>query len=223
MSRFNRARNVIDEYVMARNIREITIATNSGLTEVKTGTGWSTMTPSVAYVATGTTPASTTILYSYLFGMYPASTTLYRGNLTKRKALSFMLSISGDNAQIVRYVQIRQDSSAPAYEDLGAAGFGIKLSNLALIGESYGSEHGEVALMNLTAALMYLITIDHDPVAGRIDWYVNGVLKGSQTTATKVPNATPTAPLRFVASIGNGTAEVDGRLYFSPIRMLEGV
>ncbi len=223
MSRFSSAYNVIDEYRLARSVRDITIPVNTGMSAVKAGTGKTVMTPSVAYVASGETNGGSAILYSYIYGLYPSSTTLYRGNLNKRKVVSFLISVSGDNAQNVRYAQIRQDHSAPTLSDLTAGGYGIKINNLSMVGESYGTERGEVALMTLAEGLNYLITIDHYPAEGRIDWYVDGVLKGVQATAAAVPNAVPANPLRFVASVSNGTNDADARLYFSPIHVIEGV
>lgn len=223
MSRFKTAYNVIDKYRLATQLRDITIPTNSGLTSVVTGTGAVALSSTVAYVNTAATEGSTALYYTYLFGIFTSSAGQYVGNFTKRKVIVFTVNCKGDDAQYIRYVQIKPSAGAPAHGDLAAVGLGVKISNLTLLGESFGTEHGEVELMTLTAERSNLIVIDHNPGAGRIDWYVDGVLKGSQTTAAKVPNDIPGNALRYVMSIGNGTKAAEARLYVSPIRIMEGV
>ena len=107
-----------------------------------------------------------------------------------------------DNAEAVARVQLKSVNSIGALGDLG---IGIRLDNLVLVGESYGTVLGELDLATtLTVTFVYQIVIVLDPSVPKIEWYVNGVLKGTQSTATKIPSGAGVATIALVNSVANG-------------------
>lgn len=219
MMGFKKAYNIFDEYRLRKTVREFEIPVCTGFTTVVTGTGSYAADGTTASVRSGATANSTGLAYISTYGLN-SSAAQWGPDFTKRTILSVALSpISGD-AVTIRYFQMGSYATAGTYGDLADLGFGIKMTGLAMVGESFGSERGEVALGNMVDET-FMLVIDHNPAAGRIDWYVNGVLKGSQTDTAKIPNATDTGVSRIVAAVGNGDTAGDARLYFGAISLLQ--
>jgi actin-like ATPase involved in cell morphogenesis len=137
-------------------------------------------------------------------------------NFAKRGNIGFSVGVQVLNATSVRYVQLK---AATTIGDLGAKGIGIKIANATLYGESFGSARGEVELMTLESTKEYRIEIQHDPVSGIIAWYVNGVLKGVQTTAANIPSAAE-ALTNLLCSVDNGATAAEVIMFVSPIEFL---
>lgn len=219
--RFKKAYNIMDEYRFRKTIREVEIPVCVGFTSVLTGTGSYAADGTTASVRSGATASSTALAYISTYGLV-SSAAQWGPDFTKRTILEFALSPQLGDAATIRYFQMGAYATAGTYGDLAALGIGVKMTGLAMVGESFGTERGEVALGNMVDET-YIVVIDHNPAAGRIDWFVNGVLKGSQTTAAKIPNATAAGVSRIVAAVGNGDTEGDARLYFGQIRLLQAV
>lgn len=68
-----------------------------------------------------------------------------------------------------------------------------------------GTALGVVGLgVTLTTLIDVSIAVIHDPSVPKIEWYVNGVLKGTQSTAANIPSGMSGGPGTFVHSILNG-------------------
>jgi hypothetical protein len=111
---------------------------------------------------------------------------------------------AGASAQSVARVKV-----APAAAGaLSGHGLGIRVDNTALYGISYGTGGVEVAV-NLNTALVdgvpYQISIYF--YVGRIEWYVDGVLRGTQSTAANIPSAS--ASCSMIHEITNGADNVN--------------
>lgn len=196
---------------MCRSVR--LMVPTSGMTEVKTGSASGTQSAAYMGVATGATAESVGIMYYLLIGWAGVGGAATKPNLAKRTTIRFVIYPTYSVANAVRYWHIKE---ANTHGDLAAIGLGLKLVNLTLYGESYGSERGAVELMTLESVKEYPITIEHDPVGGSIKWYVGGVLKGEQSTPAAIPNASFSTAGRFVLSITNGATASDAQLYTTP-------
>jgi len=72
---------------------------------------------------------------------------------------------------------------------LAAKGIGIRVDDMALMGESYGTALGVVNLgTSLVTTVGQRITIVHNPAVPQIDWFVGGVLVGTQLTPANIPS-----------------------------------
>jgi len=133
-------------------------------------------------------------------------------NFAKRFSIGFTVGVDAVNANSVRYVQLK---AAATIGDLAAPGIGIKIVNATLYGESYGSERGTIELMTLTSTKEYQMEIQHNPIAGEINFCVGGVLKGQITTAAYIPNATE-ALVNMFCSVSNGATGAEIKMFVSP-------
>jgi hypothetical protein len=95
---------------------------------------------------------------------------------------------SGSATNAVGYIQIKPTTAVGA---LAGHGLGIRMDNLAMKGISYGSGGAEEAVdlsVDMTQGIYYNVEIRFYPGV-KIEWYVNGVLKGTQSTTTKIPSS----------------------------------
>lgn len=217
-----KAFNINDLFRMDLKKRDSQIVVGTHSSAV-TGSGASYFSNPVMYIKTGASIGSTAMIYNYLFGQFSDLGTYYP-DFTRRHWVSFNISTTTDNASVVRYLRFEYVDT-PSFADISSLGFGIKLANLSLLGESYGSQRGEVSLGTIEVNRTYKIVIDHNPAQGYIKWYLDGVLVGEQTTAAAIPNEDKTISeavyFRFAMSIGNVDSTADARLYASDIRILE--
>jgi len=177
------------------------LPTAAGWSEAVTGSGSSAQQPTRLLVATGTTAGSTARLltsgYGWGRGMVNAVV-----NWDKKLYILFTWSLGGTDSDTDRWIQI-QDGAGTIIGDLDVMGMGVFADNLVLYGESYGS--GRAALtLNTTATvdLHYDIAIILYP-GSKIEWYVNGVLKATQSTGANIPSGTGVASSWIIASIKN--------------------
>jgi hypothetical protein len=165
------------------------LPTNAGWTSTLTGTGSAAMEPSRLYVYVQATATSSAMLSCPLQGM---SEGIAAANINWDKAIVFqfgMMRTTSDSGTIGR-IMLRVDA---ATGDPTGVCMGIKVSNLTLYGESYGSVLGDLDLSTtLTTGLVYGITIVLVPGVS-ISWYVNGALAGTQSTANKLPSGSASA------------------------------
>lgn len=118
------------------------------------------------------------------------------------KELSFRFRImrATSDAEAVSHVQLKD---VHTIGDLGEKGIGLCLANLALTGEAHGASRGTV---NLSTNLVDGDTADieiHLTSAG-VDFFVDGVLKGSITTAGEFPTGDGAAPIYVNTDHANG-------------------
>ncbi len=200
------------------------LLSNANLLHIETATGWAASnllsggsSPAISrnYVNTGVVASSRGMLYIPEFLAMSGTDYAYM-SWDKKLYLIFGYSRQNSDAQVVARVQLKDVNTEGA---LAAKGIGIRADNYALVGESYGVALGAVDLATaLTSRRPYLIIILHDPSVPKIEWYVNGVLKGTQSTANNIPSGNAGDIGRLVHSIINGvTGTVDAySLLFQP-------
>ncbi len=179
------------------------IPTNAGWTSTVVNGGTTSM--NLTYLSTADTAQanSSAMLDAICAGFNLADTSWIRINWDKRLYLVFNWRRGTSNAEAVGRFQLKQAATIGAMAD---EGIGIRADNLVLVGESYGASLGELDLAtNLTVEVITQIAILHYPGV-KIEWYVNGVLKGTQTTAAKIPSGIGGATCSLVSSCNNGAA-----------------
>jgi len=184
-------------------------ATNTGWTSDLAGSGAVTQTVPELLLKTGTTPNSRALLRITAVGLNPATGSAPTIDWDKELIVIFGLRRYRSDPEAVGRFQIKVATTEGALADHG---LGLRIDNYDLVGESYGTALGTVDLgVTMLDFRPYWIYIVHNPKIPRIDWYVNGVLKGSQTDPARIPSGVRTS--RMVASIINGpTGTVDAQL-----------
>lgn len=178
-----------------------------------TGTGSSGTSWQERFTDTGANAGSTARLHMGALGLQDGASQSYIP-WNKKMVIVFPIEVSGGNAAFISYVGLTE---ANAYGDLAAPGIGIKAANLDLWGESYGTSRDAI---DLSAAIVAnqtsWVAIVHDPTVPSIEWYMNWVLKNTQTTSGKIPQAAGVAAGYYVASQGNNAAAVNYRMISMP-------
>lgn len=208
-TRFEMARmpdELLARLLMDANV--LHIPTNAAWVPSHAGGGGSALAPSQNYVRTSTTASSRGLLFAGAVGFAQEAAGRDRVNWGKKLYLVFGYCRRSSDSEAVARFQLKEAATEGA---LAAKGIGIRADNLALVGESYGSELGGVDLgVTLTDNYEKLVVIIHDPGTPKIEWYINGVLKGTQSTAARIPSGTAGAANSLVHSIINGlTGGVD--------------
>ena len=128
--------------------------------------------------------------------------------------LKFTVERMNSDSEAVAYFQFKDSDWDPVIEDISGKGFGIKIANYSLLGESYGTERGEVDLnTSLVDMQSAEIEIIHIPGTS-IEWQVNGVSKGKQETPSKIPSGSTVYYLFTCPAIKNGaTGGLNARLF----------
>uniref|UniRef100_A0A6M3LMC7 Uncharacterized protein n=1 Tax=viral metagenome TaxID=1070528 RepID=A0A6M3LMC7_9ZZZZ len=183
---------------LALNTRILWVPTNAGWTAAVTGSGATEQFPPYNNVYTGATGSSTSRLYTAaLRHDQGASSGL---DFTKRMLWAFSIVRIASDAEVVARVQLKAASTEGA---LGAAGIGIQISNLTLVGESYNAGLSTTGtLATLTVSQMDDIVVVCDQPNSKVDFYVNQVLVGSITTAANIPSGN--VAVRMICSIIRG-------------------
>lgn len=188
---------------------------NIGWTQTNVGSGSSGFTPSYATLATGITGSSSAKLHTPLVGLGRALDRIVTIDWSKKLRLYMQLASSAQNVNTTLHIQLKHTSAIGALADKG---IGLKLANLALTGESYNSELGSNALLSLSNSIGYLIEIRHYPATPKVEFWVDGVLKATESTSTKVPQAGyATGDDYLVISADNGVTSESGTYYLSGI------
>jgi len=157
-------------------------------------------------VRTGVTLNSSARLYttSQLFGF--DATSFVNFSFDKEIIFIFNYARSASEANAIARVQIKAAATEGA---LGAKGIGIEVDNFALYGESYGTSLAKLDLSTvLVADHAYQIMIKFYP-ASRIEWWVDSVIKGTQSTAVKIPTGSIVAYIvhSIITTISNPSAD----------------
>jgi hypothetical protein len=168
-------------------------------------------------ISSGGTANSSTIRCYPLIGYGYTTDGSYRWNWDKSFILVFNLRCPIINTQGVYYIQMK---GATTIGSAGTYDIGLKVANLALYGESYGS--GGLSTLDLSTSLTDSVMSQIEIVytaGSNIKWYVNGVLKGTQSTANLIPNGNSTTNTELCFSIQNGAAAADYVMQTSLIRL----
>ncbi len=171
--------------------------------QVLTGSGHVTNGNLYVEVGTGVTASSTAVKSQPMAGLNPANAHWVYIDWRKPLYMGFWVARTTSEAETHAYVQLKDSN---AYGQLAQFGIGIEIVNLTLSGESYGTVRGTTGSVLMTSTYPYWVWIEHDPVNGLINWYVNGVLIGTETTSTHIPNSSAGAQDLANAAIGNGVS-----------------
>jgi hypothetical protein len=175
---------------------------------VPTNTGWSASNGGSGSVGlwafyfqpfTGTTPDSRGMSFALLMGLNSGNIQRCFVDWTKRMELEFFVSRQGSDAEAIARFQLKEANTEGI---LAQRGIGIQISNYAMVGESYGTARGTVNLATLSDYKICRIKIVK--TASAVEFWVNGVLTGTITTANAIPSVQGTANAYLVASIING-------------------
>jgi hypothetical protein len=185
---------------LVRQSNFIMIPTVGGWTEDNAGSGSITFQPMRLIGQTGVTPDSRGLCWTSAYGFNEGGVYQY---MNWDKVLYFIFNVSRyqSDTEVVGRIQLKPGATEGP---LAGKGIGLEILNGNLWGESYGTGLGEVDLgytLNIAGQEGSQIVIALDPGAS-VKWYVNRVLKGTQSTASKIP--TGTAIGRLVFSISNG-------------------
>jgi len=193
------------------------LLTNAGWSSTVTGGGVVTRNLSSLILYTSTTTNSSALVAGEACFLGQGQAGMWWKPYWDRKLhIIFRVMPYHTDAAGVRRVQLKETTAIGA---LTGSGIGVRFDNLALVGESYGTELGEVDLATtFTAGLDKQIAIIHYP-GSKIEWYVNGVLKGTQSIAAKIPSGAGAATANFVASVINGTSTTSIRIDISLVRI----
>lgn len=168
----------------------LAIPTTAGWAEVLVGSGVAYQLPTSQGLDTGAVNNSSALCHTNLLGFCIAQVDWGGFDWDEKAIFVFNYAPSGNVATAVRRVQFK---SVNAIGALGAKGLGIRVDNLDLFGESYGTALDSVDLgVALTGSNVRQIVIVHDPTIPEINWYVDGVLKGTQATANRIPSGVST-------------------------------
>ena len=184
---------------------------NTGWSATVTGSGTTGQALTYLQVATGVTASSTARLSVLLRSMGIGVTTWNEINWAKKLYVYMVLNRRLSDTEAIARFQVKTVSTEG---QLAAVGIGLQFDNLAVTGESYGTERGTVALSTtLTTSVPVRILIVLTPGVS-IEFYVNDVLKGTISTAAAIP--TGTSGVSMVSSIINGvTGGVNAELTLS--------
>lgn len=204
-----------DSIVLLKDANFIQIPTNAGWQEAKVGSGWTAQAPTLLQVTTGITANSLGLL-DITLATFPAGTNPYLIIWDRKFYLIYNIARGGSDVQAVARLQIKEVFTEGP---LGTKGIGLKIVNFALWGESYGTVLGEIDLgIALSANAGRRVMIVHDPSVPKIEWYVDGVLRGTQSTPTKIPSGSAGGgSSSLIYSIKNGaTGGVNATSKLSP-------
>ena len=193
-----------------------------------TASGWSSSTANGGAIAssalfsavlTNTTANASAVRYVYTSGLLVGGATAERIDWDKKLWMRFLVwvrDMGGDHTNSVYRVQLKEAVAEGALAEMGL-GIRIDRAGDALIAESQGSGYGTTGTgVSLADYQSYWMDIIHYP-ANKIEWYVNGSLKVTETTLANIPSGSAGDSTAFVMSAINGASAGDGRLYVGNI------
>lgn len=168
--------------------------------------------------ATGANVNSSALLQQLLHQLNPNTGQYGRIDWDNPCIISFEVARTTSVAAAEAWVQLK---NVNGIGDLAAKGIGINIDNLAMKGESYGIARGNIDFtLAMTSNNPYIVQIVHVP-ATSIKWYVNGVLKATESTVNNIP-AGIAAPYAVVAIENNATA-TDGNIRLSNFQVWQKI
>ena len=185
------------------------VPTQAGWTQGATGSGSTSQQISYNLVRTGTTTNSSSRLYSTapMFGFQNS----YFPGIDYNKQLiwifNYARSVSATSA--IARVQLKNATTEGV---LSGKGLGIKIVNSALFGESFGASQQEVNLSTTLAMDQSVQVMIIFYPGSRIEWWIDGVLKGTQSTATFLPSGGVVSSLVHSISTTGQTSDAQSYL-----------
>lgn len=182
--------------------RNILLPTNGGWMGSFVGSGDGLQWPGFLRVNTGYTASSRGLYWTELWGLTGSPGASYKINWSKKLIVEFEYERANGDTETVSRVQLKSAFTEGA---MTAPGIGIRADNYNLMGESYGSSLGTVDLNTILAdnTTVNVVIVCYLGIgAPRIEWYVDCVLKGTQSTVEYIPTGITNA--YFVHSIVNG-------------------
>jgi hypothetical protein len=191
----------------------------SGWTSAVVNTGVASQHTDGNYVATGAGANSSARLYTSCskgFTTHEAGD-MYYFNWTRKLHFIFSIGRNDSDTEVVARVQLKNSTAEGALAD---DGLGIRIDNYDVYGESYEAALGIVNLgTTLTNRDTYQVEIIHYP-GQRIEWWIEGTLRGVQTTVNTIPSSPGSKYATLVHSIINGaTGGVNAVLYLMQPRL----
>jgi len=173
----------------------------AGWSASNAGSGGGGSDPSEVIVNTGTTANSRGLRYTGFYSLNSGDMQIRGVDFTKKIEITFLVYRIGSDNQVIARAQLKHTNTEG---QLANVGLGIQINNYTMIGEAYGTTRGTTdTLITLVDNKLARVKIVHYPNS-RVEFWVNGVLKGTLTG-----NAVPvniTATNYFVLSIINGAA-----------------
>lgn len=157
------------------------------------------------YAYTGATDPSTARLYTFVQGLDRASANTIAVDWTKKLWIIADLCLGAVGATASWWFQLK---GVNTLGNLAAKGLGVVGSVADIYSESYGAARGSTTLAaTMTANYIYRVGILLDPSVPNIKYYVNGVLKFTETTVNNIPYTGSTNDSYLLLGIQNtGTA-----------------
>jgi len=190
----------------------IVIPTNAAWTVTVVGSGAFAQVVAYLYVDTGTTPNSSAKLHHWTFGLNSGDRLMHACDYSKRLEWEFVIVRRNSDPEATARIQLKQTIAEGALADQG---IGLEISNFDVFGEAYGTARDTVSLGTLTEDRLWRVRIVHIPGA-RVEFWVNGVLKGTLTGAA-VPTGVTTTTSMVISIINGPTGGVAARFYVSKI------
>lgn len=198
--------------------REFDVPTNAGWTTSNVGSGGAAYSSLYLYVYTGATALSRGMVYTLVFGLNRGILSRYYVDWTKRLELEFAVVRLNSDPECVARVQLKESNVEGPLAQLGV---GVEIDNYTVLGESYGTSRGTVALGTIPDDRPWFVKIVK--TTDEVRFWINGVLVG-RLTGAYVPNVAGNVNTHLVASIINGaTGGVDARLYIGGIKIRQEV
>lgn len=133
---------------------------------------------------TGATGGSQALAYLRLRGLALGGA-ISSVNYDKAMKLVADFDLAGNDAGANHRIHLKNTVTAA---DMTTCGLGIKAIQYALWGESFGTALGLVNL-NYSHAINTFDRVEIVHIPGvRVEWWINGSLKGTQTDTTKIPS-----------------------------------
>lgn len=182
--------------------RLLHVPTNGGWASNHANTGGAVQGVTYQQVYTAAGASSRGLVSTPVYAFNIAGQSANRTNWDRLLYIIFVYTRAASDAEVIARFQWKETNAEGA---LAAKGIGVRVDNLALMGESYGVALGVV---NLGTALVsgrgYKIMIILDPDTPKIEWYVDRILVGTQSTVNNIPSGNGGAAGQFVHSIING-------------------
>lgn len=175
--------------------------TGYGWSESKSNSGSTALSTAKIQLNTGTTATSTAARYAILFGLQFTTNRAFI-NWDKKLYLMFTVTRGTSEAETVGYVQLKQTTALTA---LDAKGIGIKITNFAITGVSYGSSGDETVVgASIPNNEAVRVVVEHNPDVPEMNLYLDNVLTGTQSTAAKLPSGNAGGQSYLMFSLYNG-------------------
>ncbi len=177
------------------------VPTNAGWGNNHAGGGGGYSSPGFQRVDTSVTAGSVGLFYTDTCGLAGSAGNPASIDWSKKLIIEILYARQESLADALARFQLKTVSTEGA---LAAAGIGIRADDFTLYGESYGGALGVVDLTTLLTNLRVVkIQIKH--YVTYIEWWVNDVLKGTQSTANNIPSGvTDSVLVHSITTPGGG-------------------